>query len=65
MTTAGRTTSTPERLTSRQREVLELLRRGDTNEEIARTLRISLDGAKWHVSEIIGRLGVADRYVTG
>ncbi len=62
MTTIGRTTSTPERLTPRQREVLELLRRGDTNEEIARSLGISLDGAKWHVSEIIGRLGVTDRY---
>jgi Tol biopolymer transport system component/DNA-binding CsgD family transcriptional regulator len=62
VTTIGRTTSTPERLTPRQREVLELLRRGDTNEEIARSLGISLDGAKWHVSEIIGRLGVADRY---
>jgi DNA-binding CsgD family transcriptional regulator len=62
VTTTGRTTSTPEHLTPRQREVLELLRRGDTNEEIARTLGISLDGAKWHVSEIIGRLGVSDRY---
>jgi DNA-binding CsgD family transcriptional regulator len=62
VTTIGRTTSTPERLTPRQREVLALLRRGDTNEEIARSLGISLDGAKWHVSEIIGRLGVSDRY---
>jgi Tol biopolymer transport system component/DNA-binding CsgD family transcriptional regulator len=62
VTNIGRATPTPERLTPRQREVLELLRRGDTNEEIARSLGISLDGAKWHVSEIIGRLGVSDRY---
>ena len=62
MTTAGRTHVAPEPLTPRQQEVLELLRRGFTNEEIARHLGISLDGAKWHVSEIIGRLGVADRY---
>jgi DNA-binding CsgD family transcriptional regulator len=62
MTTAGRTSRAPEPLTRRQEEVLELLRRGDTNEEIARSLGISLDGAKWHVSEIIGRLGVSDRY---
>jgi Tol biopolymer transport system component/DNA-binding CsgD family transcriptional regulator len=62
MTTAGRTRVAPERLTRRQQEVLELLRRGFTNEEIAQRLGISLDGAKWHVSEIIGSLGVADRY---
>lgn len=49
-------------LTARQREVLALLRRGLTNEEIARELGITLDGAKWHVSEIIARLGVRDRY---
>jgi len=49
-------------LTARQRQVLMLLRRGLTNEEIARELGISIDGAKWHVSEIIGRLGVADRH---
>jgi len=51
-----------DRLTARQRDVLELLRRSLTNEEIARELGISLDGAKWHVSEIISRLGVRDRY---
>lgn len=49
-------------LTTRQREVLALLQRGLTNEEIARELGITLDGAKWHVSEIIARLGVRDRY---
>jgi hypothetical protein len=43
-------------------EVLGLLRLGLTNEEIAGRLGISLDGAKWHVSEIISRLGVASRY---
>ena len=43
--------------TPRQREVLTLLARGRTNREIAEELGISLDGAKWHVSEIITRLG--------
>ena len=62
VTTTGRTTSTPEGLTPRQREVIELLRRDFTNDQIAQRLGISLDGAKWHVSEIIGRLGVSDRY---
>ncbi len=47
--------------TPRQREVLDLLVRGYTNSEIAQRLGISLDGAKWHVSEIITRLGVDSR----
>ena len=47
--------------TPRQREVLDLLVRGNTNSEIAQRLGISLDGAKWHVSEIITRLGVDSR----
>jgi hypothetical protein len=41
--------------------VLDLLVRGRTNGQIAETLGISLDGAKWHVSEIITRLGVDSR----
>lgn len=48
-------------LTPRQREVLDLLARNRTNREIAEELGISLDGAKWHVSEILGRLGVDSR----
>ncbi len=51
----------PEVLTPRQQEVLELLREGQTNEQIARELGISPDGAKFHVSEILGRLGVTSR----
>jgi DNA-binding CsgD family transcriptional regulator len=48
-------------LTPREREVLALLRRGLTNEEIASRLDISLDGAKYHVSQILSKLGVATR----
>ncbi len=47
--------------TPRQREVLDLLVRGRTNGQIATELGISLDGAKWHVSEIITKLGVDSR----
>ena len=47
--------------TPRQREVLDLLVRNHTNSQIAETLGISLDGAKWHVSEIITKLGVETR----
>ena len=39
----------------------ELLRRGLTNEEIAARLGISLDGAKYHVSQILSKIGVATR----
>ena len=49
-------------LTRRESEVLDLLRLGLTNEEIAGRLGITLDGAKYHVSQIIGELGVGDRY---
>ena len=48
-------------LTPREREVLALIRRGLTNEEIAHRLDISLDGAKYHVSQILSKLGVATR----
>jgi DNA-binding CsgD family transcriptional regulator len=47
--------------TRRQREVLSLLAQGRTNGEIAAELGISLAGAKWHVSEIISKLGVDSR----
>lgn len=48
-------------LTPRQRQVLELVARGKTNPQIAAALGITLDGAKFHVSEILDRLGVATR----
>ena len=51
----------PDILTPRQLEVLELLREGLTNEQIADRLGISLDGAEFHVSEILGRLGLSSR----
>jgi hypothetical protein len=42
--------------------VLALLRFGLTNDEIAERLGVSQRTAKYHVSEIIGKLGVPDRY---
>lgn len=51
----------PGPLTPRQQEVLELVSQGLSNPEIARRLGISPDGAKFHVSEIITRLGVTSR----
>jgi DNA-binding CsgD family transcriptional regulator len=51
----------PDILTPRQFEVLELVREGLSNGEIGRRLGISTDGAKFHVSEIITKLGVTSR----
>ncbi len=51
----------PEILTPREQEVLGLLRDGLTNPQIARRMGISLDGAKYHVSEILSKLDVASR----
>ena len=51
----------PDVLTPRQWEVLELVREGLSNEEIGQELGISKDGAKFHVSEILTKLGVTSR----
>ncbi len=48
-------------LTERQQAVLALVAKGLTNAEIAESLEISLDGAKWNVSEILTKLGLATR----
>jgi len=48
-------------LTSRERKVLDLLGLELTNEQIAERLGISLDGAKYHVSQILSKLGVSRR----
>lgn len=48
-------------MTPRQREVIELLAKGHTNGEIAERLGISLPGAKWHVRELMDRVGVESR----
>jgi DNA-binding NarL/FixJ family response regulator len=50
-----------EPLTPREREVLGLLGRGLSNKMIARDLQISEHTAKFHVSSIYAKLGVASR----
>lgn len=50
-----------EEVTSRQLEVARLVAEGRTNPEIAAALGITLDGAKYHVSELLGRLGLERR----
>ena len=48
-------------LTPREWEVLDLLREGLTNEQIAARLGVTHDTAKFHVSEILSKLGVESR----
>ncbi len=48
-------------LTSRERDVLDLLARGRTNGQIARELYISTKTASVHVSNILRKLGVSNR----
>ena len=49
------------RLTAREREVLELVVRGQTNAEIASALGCTPITARNHVRHILAKLGVADR----
>ena len=48
-------------LTQREREVLQLLADGRSNPQIAEALFISRKTASVHVSNILGKLGVASR----
>ncbi len=51
----------PDILTPREWEVLALLRDGLANPEIAERLGVTRDAVKYHVSEILSKLGVASR----
>jgi DNA-binding CsgD family transcriptional regulator/tetratricopeptide (TPR) repeat protein len=48
-------------LTAREREVLDLVARGRSNREIAKTLYISVKTASVHVTNILRKLGVTNR----
>jgi DNA-binding NarL/FixJ family response regulator len=53
--------ATPEALTRREVEVLELLAEGLPNKAIAGRLRISDQTVKFHVASIAGKLGASNR----
>ncbi len=58
---SGGTDGPRQRLSRREREVLDMLAQGRTNQEIARDLYISYRTAKTHVSNILTKLGARDR----
>jgi len=51
----------PDPLTARELEVLILLAAGATNPQIARTLVVTLDTVKKHVSHVLAKLGAGNR----
>lgn len=52
---------TPESLTTRERDVLKLLTAGISNSQIAAALNLGEGTVRNHVSNILSKLGVADR----
>lgn len=48
-------------LTQREREILILITRGQSNTEIGRTLHLSPDTARTYVSRLLAKLGARDR----
>ena len=52
----------PDILTPAEWRVLEELRRGGTNAEIAVRLRVSPDAVKFHISNMLGKLDLDDRH---
>lgn len=48
-------------LTEREREILQLLSRGESNKAIAITLKISYDTVKQHVRHILNKLNLSSR----
>jgi DNA-binding CsgD family transcriptional regulator/pimeloyl-ACP methyl ester carboxylesterase len=51
----------PDRLSAREIEVLRLLAQGKTNQEIAESLVISLNTVAHHVTNILNKVGLANR----
>ena len=50
-----------DRLSPREREVLELVAAGRSNREIAQALVVTEHTAKYHVAQLLNKLGAASR----
>jgi DNA-binding NarL/FixJ family response regulator len=50
-----------EELSRRERQILLLICRGMCNKEIARELDVTEKTVEWHISNILGKLGAANR----
>ena len=50
-----------EPLTRRERDIMELVARGDTNTQVARRLVVSEGTVKWHMKNILRKLGAPNR----
>jgi NarL family two-component system response regulator LiaR len=50
-----------EELTDRQREVLTLIVKGYSNEEIASQLHVGTSTVRFHVSALLSKMGVSNR----
>ncbi len=64
MKESTKTQALPEPLSRRELEILQLLARGASNQEIAQELVITLDTVKCHVSNIFSKLGLQNRIQT-
>jgi len=51
----------PDRISPREREVLQLLAQGASNQEIAEALVVTVETVKRHVSSLLAKLGVDNR----
>jgi len=51
----------PDILTPAEWEVLDMLRHGGTNRQIARRRRTSLDATKFHIANLLVKLDLPDR----